>query len=649
MSSVSEILNDAKKPGIVNDGHRKVVIGAYCLALIGLPTIELIQFLANGPRLEQYVVILVSAFILQRTITVYRGRSPVQSKRQLAIALGIAHIGLGIWAYRLTPVMTQSMGLVLMSFILLEVSVLAALGRFMPGFVRYCMIACYGIMTLIFASLPTVESFVLLVVGGAYLVVMWLRLSLYLKNFNSVLRAREQTKKSHRELETLQQLIKAEARTDELTQIGNRRAFYDLCRELETGKRKKPLFLALMDLDGLKQINDIHGHDTGDQFIIMAAGRLASAMSGCGQAYRLGGDEFAIIYDDDDTHDLEDFKARLIRLFKPPLKIRTQTFPINWSIGVVEFSDTSEKIEKFTSWADYALYKAKAVKGQSFHMFGPTDMAEMDLDGRLAKQVINILDRGSIKMFGQPILAMQNGAYHIVGIEALLRARDLNGGFIPPDKFVRHAALSGYISKLTEKTLEAAIYMHQLNELECPLYFNLSREQIQDKNLERIVLETVDRMKFQMAQLVIELSEKTLQADLLASTHTLNEFKKLGAKIALDDFGSANTGFSSLVEFRTDIIKTDRSLLCQAMETERSRLVLTKVIELCKELDISCIIEGVETQSELSLVTSLGGQIFQGYYFGMPEEKTHLRPDLLWQDSLVLEKVASKIRSRKKA
>ena len=456
------------------------------------------------------------------------------------------------------------------------------------------------------------------------------------RNTIKLRKARQKTIKANR-------AIKSEARTDQLTRIGNRRAFYEYCSAISKNPEHREYTLAILDLDGFKLINDTYGHETGDVMIQETSKRLSDALEEDGQVFRLGGDEFAIVFLPKDDDELSLFKLCITNALKGSIKTGSKSFNLNWSVGAVRLEGDNHDPSAFLNQADYALYQAKEKQGPSFHIFSETDFNDIDHETRLAEEVLWNLNTSSFTMFGQVVVNAANGIYRPFGVEALLRAQTRSGEIIPPETFIRHAVSSGKGLLLSKTTLLKSIEMLKLSGLECPLLFNLSAEQITNTHILDVVIDALKATNFPANRLIVELSEHTLNQDLSSASGTLSAFKKHGIRIALDDFGSANTGFSSLLEFDFDVIKTDRNLLSSAMESTRTKYLMSNLIDLSQKLNVVCIIEGLETPAEVSFIKSLGGQVLQGYTFGRPEETPRFRSNLHWAETPLLENADSKV------
>lgn len=444
-------------------------------------------------------------------------------------------------------------------------------------------------------------------------------------------------------------VIRLEARTDQLTRIGNRRAFYEYSEAVWKNSNFQKFTLAILDLDGFKLINDTHGHEAGDVMIQETASRLNQALEGKGRVFRLGGDEFAIVFTAQDDAALNAFRGCVTNALKEPVIFKTKTLDLNWSVGAVITEGENENPHTFLNQADYALYQAKEKNGPSFHIFSNADSENINLETQLAEEVLWSFETANFTMFGQVIVNSSSGNYELFGVEALIRAQTRSGEVLSPETFVEHIVSAGKVSSFTKLSLIRSIEMLEESGLDCPLLFNLSRSQIIDTNVLQVINDALEITAFPPERLIIELSERTLKKDLSLASETFHAFRQQGIRIALDDFGSSNTGFSSLIEFKFDIIKTDRSLLLSAMKSNPVKYLMSSLIDISQKMNLLCIIEGAETPSEVAFVNSLGGQLLQGYIFGRPEEVPKFRTNFQWGETSGTETSAVRTREQKKS
>ncbi len=431
-------------------------------------------------------------------------------------------------------------------------------------------------------------------------------------------------KRAQEEMNAANKAISLEARTDQLTRIGNRRAFYEYCQKLKNRKWSN-VSMALLDLDGFKAINDTYGHEIGDEIIKATASRLEKSLSSIGRVFRMGGDEMAMVFHSADDADFSAFKMCIEEGLLGPVQTPLRDFELSWSVGITRCKDSSMDPMLYLKRADFALYEAKRQQGNCFHIFSAANLQMMQREYMMPDEILWNLEHEELLMFGQVIVDTSNEGYRPYGIESLLRAQTRDGTPIPPEVFIKHAVSMGKANELTELTLSKSLDMLEVSGLDCPLLFNLSREQIRTPEFPNNILNILKARGFPMERMILELSERTLKNDLKSANRKLMTLQKKGVRIALDDFGSENAGFSTLFGFKFDIIKTDRNFLRLARRSQRSRLLLEHLIQFGQKMNVTCIIEGTENQQEVSLVKNLGGDLMQGYFFGRPEELPKFR------------------------
>ncbi len=454
---------------------------------------------------------------------------------------------------------------------------------------------------------------------------------LYLAHYQ---RQNSQKLKSARdEMANANETIRIEARTDQLTRIGNRRAFYEYYEQIAAKYPHKTVTFSIIDLDGFKGINDTYGHETGDELIKETAARLQKAFKSQGQVFRLGGDEMAIFFLGEDDNNASAFKKCVAEGLQGAVYTASGGFDIYWSVGLMRMDISEFSPSEFLKSADYALYEAKKIKGNSFHIFTSEDLEMMQRDHVLPEEVFWNLENDEFRMFGQIVVDIRGGEFMPFGVETLLRAQTRSGDPIPPELFVKHAVSFGKTEELTRLTFTKSIDLIESSGLNCPLLFNLSREQLHSFQFPNNILEIIKAKDFPADRVILELSEHTLKNDLKSVKSKLKDLQQKGIRIALDDFGTANTGFSTLFDFGFDIIKTDRELLSMAMETPRTQMLLENIIKFGHSMGMICVVEGTETREEVAFVKRLGGDVMQGYLFGIPEETPKFRPHIKWNET----------------
>jgi len=401
-----------------------------------------------------------------------------------------------------------------------------------------------------------------------------------------------------------------EATHDPLSGLLNRNGMIRaLQAHLGTGGRAG-LTLHLIDLDGFKAVNDTWGHLVGDQLIGAVATRLAACHPGLEFAARFGGDEFALA--SCAGTDPADVAEAALQALKEPFDVAGHTAEVGASIGYATHApdmDTFELIRR----ADMALYGAKeAGRGQCI-AYG----AEMDSDreavAQLEEQLWLALDSDGLSVVFQPVVSAVDGT--VAGVEALARWTAAQGP-VSPDVFIPLAEKSGLIFKLGEMVLECSIRFAKARP-GVKVAVNVSPKQLCAPDFAEGVVAILERETFDPRRLILEVTEGVLFDSPVQARRAIEALRAIGIRFALDDFGTGYASIGTLSHFTFDRLKLDRSLV-QALESERGKAVLSATVSLAAALEISVIVEGVETAEQAAYLRQLGCQFMQGYYFGRP-------------------------------
>lgn len=428
---------------------------------------------------------------------------------------------------------------------------------------------------------------------------------------------------------------------DPLTGLANRSLFMDrLNRSFQRAKRHDHLFAVLfLDLDKFKSVNDMLGHESGDEFLIGVAHRLEACLRPGDTAARFGGDEFAILLDGlGDVNDAIRVAERTQEELALPFQLtRNQrgekqetvtsrhdvltTASIGIALSRVPGDENSayQHPEELLRDADTAMYRAKALGRNRHEVFDINMHARAIAELRTENELRRALGRDEFVLHYQPVC--QSGG-EIVGFEALLRWNHPLRGLLSPDEFMEIAEGHGWLVSIGEWTLREACRQlcewRQQKSNELFVSVNLSARQFAQLDLPLVVRRILEDTGLPPGCLQLEIAEKVLMHN-PASSETLRRLKETGVRLALDDFG---TGFSSLLWlqlFGLDELKIDRSLVSDSSLNGlmNSELVST-MVALARSLGAHAIAEGVENQAQWDEVRALGCDGAQGYYFKKP-------------------------------
>ncbi|WP_299749662.1 EAL domain-containing protein [Devosia sp.] len=361
---------------------------------------------------------------------------------------------------------------------------------------------------------------------------------------------------------------------DPLTGLANRRQFEEALNVAiaATPAAGKTHAVLMLDLNGFKQVNDVYGHGVGDEVLTIVGQRLLRAARQGDLVARLGGDEFIILA----QHLIGPEAAgsialRIIQALAEPVVTGSLRHAIGAGIGVALIpSDATSKAEAMRT-ADVALYRAKAERRSAFRFF------ERDMDRlvhereQLERELRGALAADQIVAQFRPSLGLRSGK--IIGYEAIPSWQAVDGSAVAPERFMAVAEDTGLIHEVARRVLERAC----LAAMSWPQHVSLSVDifpgQLQDPQLWKSMLATLEAVGFDPRRLTIEITEAMIVHDLEAAKLALSPLRDAGVSIALDNFG---TGYSSLYHmqaFKLDKVKIDRSFLENIGDAEAAKVV----------------------------------------------------------------------------
>ena len=439
-----------------------------------------------------------------------------------------------------------------------------------------------------------------------------LGLALLVRNaIGRLITAREEAERGHQD-------AKNASESDFLTGLPNRRAFFSqfenaLAERTEGGS----LALGLIDLNGFKAINDLHGHGFGDQLLVEIGRRLRVALGDEAFLARLGGDEFAVLVTDfDDDRALRRLGEQICASVDEPLNLQGTDIMVSTGVGFAKNDAGITGTAQLYEFADYALYRAKSARNAAIEIFSAADAATLGAIKTIEHQLLTANLENEISMEYQPLVSTSDR--RVIGFEALARWNSPVLGRVTPDVFISAAERSGQISQLTPIFLKKALADAKSWPGDLRLSFNLSARDVVSKTAFRKICHIVSESGFPSHRIDFEITETAIMADYESVRTALTCFRALGARVALDDFGVGYSNFQHLDELAIDKVKIDRRFVTHMGSERNSGRIVRTMIEMCNALGMSCIVEGVETSTELDAVVKAGGSVVQGFYFSKP-------------------------------
>lgn len=434
---------------------------------------------------------------------------------------------------------------------------------------------------------------------------------------------------------------------DGLTALPTRLVFTDRVRAAlqHSGRRQRKAAVICLDIDRLKVINDSLGHEVGDRLIQELAVRLKRATRAGDVLSRSGGGEFFVLSPGIQSAVKATAIARRIRQnTSGPIQVSGHQVYVTVSIGIGLTGRETDQAEDLMRDADSAMYKAKALGGDRFVVFDratrPSVVERLEQENALR----TACDKKEFRIFYQPEKSLKTG--EIVGVEALLRWQRPGHGLVFPKDFIGLAEQTGMIVRIGEWVLEEAC--RQIVEWEksgtpTVIRVNLSGRQFAEVSLARTVARILKATGADPARLCLEITESVLMEDTAATMSILKGLRKLGVRLAIDDFGTVYSSLSYLKRFPLDNLKIDRSFVTGVATKAEDAAIIAATISMAHALGLVVTAEGVETKQQLEKLRKLGCDNVQGHWFypALPVEKLESLREL----SMIRKVVQAKVRA----
>ncbi|VIO80238.1 putative bifunctional diguanylate cyclase/phosphodiesterase [Bradyrhizobium ivorense] len=413
------------------------------------------------------------------------------------------------------------------------------------------------------------------------------------------------------------------ARYDDLTQLPNRVNFRDEIGRLLAHGRNQLSALLFVDLDQFKQVNDTLGHPCGDQLLCAVAGRLREMLRPEDFVARFGGDEFVVFQQNIHSHeDAAGLARRIVARLSERYKIDNHLVEIGASVGIA-MTAPGVSADTLLKNADMALYRAKA-DGRGTFCFFRDEMAQtvearriLELDLRKA------LANEEFELFYQPLINLKSGK--VSTCEALLRWNHPVRGTVSPVDIIPVAEDMGLIVDLGRWILRKACVECMKWPGAVSVAVNFSPQQFHQRDVLSEVRYALEVSGLPAHRLEIEITESSLLHNTQLTHDVLSQLRTLGVRISLDDFGTGYSSLSYLHNFPLQKVKIDRSFL-EGIDSDRPLTLLRGVARLSADLGMSVVVEGIETNEQLELISADGAVTeAQGYLFSRPVPATRIR------------------------
>jgi diguanylate cyclase (GGDEF)-like protein len=406
---------------------------------------------------------------------------------------------------------------------------------------------------------------------------------------------------------------------DELTGLLNRSGFMQETATRAAGRRS-PLCLMVLDLDGFKSVNDLFGHQAGDQVLVEVARRIREILTDEYVTARIGGDEFAVFYQLADHVDAPAALAsRLIAAIERPFAA-FEAGRIAASIGIDV--TTEYNIAEMLTAADEALYAAKNTGRNRYYLFDDSLRNRREMRRAVERDLRHGLFSRALEVWYQPVFGRDGKM--LISLEALLRWKHPNYGWIPPEDLLAIAAMTGFSEMLISFILaEVCAMIGKLLSLQLdPVWvaMNLSPREVSRIAIDELVLAKLRDLALPPRMLEIEITEETAM-NTQPVQDKLNRLSAAGIRIAVDDFGVGYSSLASLRHLQVNRIKIDRCFVTGIAGSASDQILVQTILTLGQSLGLEVVAEGVETADDLELLQSLGCERVQGYHLKPPASR----------------------------
>ncbi len=424
----------------------------------------------------------------------------------------------------------------------------------------------------------------------------------------------------------LERQLAYQATHDSLTGAINRDSLLDRLSDAiaYADRHGFPVWVAFVDIDRFKQVNDRFGHAAGDQLLQVITDRLANSLRKDDVLGRYGGDEFVLVLrGGPENHLTTQVIERLMASVCEPVSVDDHELRVTCSIGVATYPVDGNTPEEMMQHADAAMYMAKE-SGRNLCQFYNSEINEqLQLRARIESELMHALARSELYLVYQPQISLKTG--QIEGAEALLRWASPVLGELTPDQFIPLAEQTTLINQIGEWVVREAAQQAADWERDgagaLRIAVNLSARQLNGLELLRIVKTALADSGLPPKRLELELTESLMMSDVKLTLDTLHELHRMGVQVAVDDFG---TGYSSLVYLQRlplNCLKIDREFV-RALSNPEDRnavQIISTLIRLAHSLKLRVVAEGVENRVQLDVLREHGCDEIQGYLHSAPQ------------------------------
>ena len=420
-----------------------------------------------------------------------------------------------------------------------------------------------------------------------------------------------------------QQRLEFLAHHDALTGLPNRVLLRDRVEvaAINAKRNHRNAALVFLDLDNFKAVNDSLGHPIGDKLLVSLVERISQCLRESDTLSRLGGDEFvAVLSEIREAEDAAIVARKILAAVETPIVVEGHSLNMTFSIGIAIFPEDGDDFDSLLRNADTAMYHAKKAGKRTYRFFEDDMNAGAMEKLQLQSSLFHAAERGELHLVYQPQVDIASN--RIIGAEALLRWTSPEHGVVSPGRFIPIAEESGFILSIGDWVLEEACrQIRQWLDASLPpivVAVNISGLQFKQGKLVDRVTGLLDTYAIPPACLELEITESTMVQNDDTVLNAVTELKKLGVLLSIDDFGTGYSNLSYLRQFNADKLKIDQSFVRVMGDGNDESALVQTIIQMARNLKLTTIAEGVETEMQLNQLTAMGCEEIQGYLFSKP-------------------------------